>query len=161
MPTLLWSVRAALLDTLTNAATSVGADVFDGPRRSGDTPKLFLAVGADNDDPFATPEEVDDALAGAVVQEWSPEGPGTFRAERGSVFCSAVAWSGDADFAELRAQVETLTGAIEQALLDDRQLGGAVGAGVELAEIRVWERRNTEGTAVGAVLAITYQSLLT
>lgn len=162
MPSLLWSVRSALVTSFAAPAAAAGADLYDGPRRRGDTPKLFLVVGADSDDPFtAADADFEDTLTGTSRQEWSPEGPGTWREETGSVLCTAVAWSGDDDFAPLRAQVEALVDVLEATLLANRQLGGSVGAGVELGELRVWERRSTQGSAVGAVLEISYQSTLT
>lgn len=161
MPSLLWSVREALYELL--AETLVGTQVYDGPRTAGDVPKKFVVVGADSDDPFSAPGELepDDTLTATATQEWSTMGPGAWRTEKGSVLCTAVAWSGDSKFGPLRAQVEELVDAIEAALLADRQLGGAIGTGVELAEVRVWERRTKKGAAVGAVLAVAYESELT
>lgn len=157
----MWDVRTGLIDTFTPVAVAASAKLFDGPRRRGDTPKLFLVVGADSDDPFDAPVDVDDTLTGLVRQGWSAEGPGTWRDEAGSVLCTVVAWSGDDEFAPLRARVRSFVDDLEAALIADRQLGDTVGAGVELAEMRVWERRRADGIAVGAVLDIAYQSLLT
>lgn len=160
MATLLWAAQAALVAMFTAPAAAAGATLYDGPRSRGTTPKLFVVVGADSDDPFVQADDVEDTLAAVARQQWSSEGPGTWRDESGSVLCTVVAWDGGTALAPLRAQVESLTDALEAALIVNRQAAGAIGAGLELAELRVWERRSTQGSAVGAVLDISYQSLL-
>jgi hypothetical protein len=159
----LWAVRTAVLELLTDPAEAAGAKVFDGQRKVGATPKLFLVVGADSDDPFEAPDDVVDTLAGSARQERAREGPGDWRQETGDVLCTIVAWDGGTLFGPLRAKVQTVLDACEAALLATPELAAAdlVGAGAELGEIRLWERRSKDGSAVGVVFTVTYQSILT
>lgn len=162
MATMVWAVQDALLGALTGPAEDAGARVFDGQRKSGDTPKLFLVVGSDSDDPFTDPDDVVDALASTAQQSSSTLGAGDWRDERGGVLCSIVAWSGAADFSPLRTMAAAVLSASEAAVAADRSLGGLlVGPGAELGEIRVWERRTKQGTAVGVVFTVTYQATIT
>lgn len=163
MPTQMWAVQAGLLAAFTAPAAAAPARLFDGQRKTGTAPKLYLIVGSDTDDPFEDPGvDVVDVLAATAEQEWAREGSGRWRTERGAVFSTIVAWSGGTVFAPLRAAAASLLKACELVLRADPSLGGVLeGPGAELGEIRAWERRNAKGTAVGVVFSVTYQSTLT
>lgn len=160
MPTKLWSVRTALLSTFAAPVAAAGGRLFDGQRKAGAVPKLYLVVGADGDDLFGDPGDTVDVLAGTARQEWAREGPGDWRAEAGDVLCTIVAWSGGTDFAVLRTTAAALLTACELALRADPDLNVLLGSGAELGEIRLWERRTAKGSGVGVVFAVTYQSIL-
>src|SRR4051812_33149072 len=105
-----WAVRAQLHAVIAAAALPADTTVYDGPRPRGDTPKRFVAVGVAGDvlDDFSAADDGVDA-----TQEWSPEGPGTWRTEAGTVAATVVAWSGDTDPVPLRADVQMIVDVCE------------------------------------------------
>lgn len=105
----------ALVDVLTEALTDI--QVYDGTGISAD-PGDYLMIGVSDPDE-SQPQAFESR------QEWAGIGARA-RNEEGTINCAALSWNGDADAKLARAGVKRVTSAVEDALRDDPNLGGAV-----------------------------------
>lgn len=156
MASALWVVRPALLAILEDAAASSGATVYDGPRPRGETPKLFLLVGANSG--------LEEGSA-ALRSVQSPSSlSGTWREEIGEIDCVAVAWTGEGDMTTIRNDAKSLIDACEAAINADRSLGGVLTLRSNLAELTrldIREERTDKGPFVEATFTVSYGTVLT
>lgn len=157
MPTLLWDVRSALVSVYRRGLT--GVDVFDGPMTRTTPPARFLLVGTEGDFPAAPPS--DDGSS--AQQDPATLSGSTMRDETGRVVCAAWAWSGETDFAPLRAAVRTIVDAAEGLVADDRTLGGIVNPPgfAQFTALRIREEQTTRGAFVRATFTVAYGALVT
>lgn len=112
-----------LIDTFTAAATlgqaTPAVAVYDGPAaRYGEEP-LELWVGVDE------PDADDAPIAATGEQMWA--GLGAMRKdETFQVYCTAVAWSGDAEIRPVRIAAYGIVAAVEDIVRGDASLGGNI-----------------------------------
>lgn len=124
----LWDVRTRLWEVFRDAAAADGgpartAQVLEGSRVRGDTPELFLLVGAVAGIGADLAVLADDRW-GRVVSAPDPMSAG-WRIDEGEIDCVAVAWSGSADsLPQLRANASSLVRVCEAALVSNPRLGG-------------------------------------
>lgn len=152
MPSSLRLVRAALVDIFGEVLT--GTSVFNGPRPRSTAPKKYLLVGVNG---------IDELEAGIRTVQGQSTLSGPWREEAGEIDCTAVAWTGDEDMTQIRADVDDIVDTCEASLLADRTLGGLLRLDTNLAELTrldVREQRTTKGPFVEAVFTTSYTTLL-
>ena len=123
--------------------------VYDGQSVSDDQPIDFVTVG------FQTDEG-----AGSFAQQWDPSGFGTV--ESGDLRCLIDSNSGDTDPLSVgadRARAFAMFAALQNAILTDQTLGGALTGSnvrIELAA-QIISDQNTAGFAQSLLVTLTYQ----
>lgn len=160
MSTRLFAVQGAL-STMFDAALSAPVVVFLGPRpRSGSAPRQFVLVGADGGDTGLNDGLTDDGL----TADQAPSDLGNdWLDETGVVRCSAWAWHGDAEFASLRTQVQSLFDACAATVRADRTLGGVLDRArpARMSGIAIRETPTVNGPYVRAGFTVAYSALIT
>lgn len=124
----LWDVRTRLWEVFRDAVAADGgpartAQVVEGNRVRGDTPELFLLVGAVAGIGADLVVLADDRW-GRLVSAPDPMSAG-WRIDEGEVDCVAVAWSGSPDdLPRLRSEASSIVRVCEAALVANPRLSG-------------------------------------
>lgn len=154
------SLWPAVVDALVSTLTAANLDgvVFDGPPPADDSTMLGVAIG------MATADDVEDA-AGTTSQTWRDAGPApqAAREERGTVRCTAWAWSGDDwQFAARRAQLAGLLDDISDTLAAVTPMGLQQIVDLRLADSITWVQTQSKGgTTVEAMFTVAYTAIVT
>jgi hypothetical protein len=113
------SQQPAVLDALVAILTTALPDVrvLDGPGISDDSTSLWLFVGDDDPDSTDAPTAVDGS------QSWAGLGRRS-RDEEFTVWCTAVAWSGDDPLKPVRDAAYGIVVQMEASITGDPTLGG-------------------------------------
>jgi len=135
-------------DTALAAAT-----VYDGYGKTDEVAGDYVMVGIEDPDS-------DRATSAEARQDWAGLGARA-RNEEGTVTCLALSWNGNDDLAQARAAVKATTGAIEDYLRADPDLGGVVpgllwtgyGTRTQLIQIQA-----TDGACVICVFEVAFKA---
>lgn len=160
----LWDVRSRLWEIFhAAAAASTGparaAQVIEGNRVRGDTPELFLLVGAVAGIGADLAVLADDRW-GRVVSVPDPMSA-DWRIDEGEIDCVAVAWAGSAnDLPRLRTNASDVVRTCEAALVTNPRLSGLLD-GENFAQVAGMEFRDpltNKGPYAEVTFTVSYRA---
>lgn len=143
----------AVVDAVIAAVdTQTSAQVFDAVPITSEFIGLGCIIGARADD--------ERGLAGTIRQVYHDLGPTATRDETGTIYCSAIAQTGDDDIPTMRQRVIGLVGDVETALRNnyDLDVAGVRSVEVELGDI--FQGLTQAGTFAEVQFTIRYEALI-
>ena len=144
---------AAVTDALITAVKAqTTASVFDAVPVTDEFLGRVVVIGARSDD--------DRGLGGTIRQSYRDLGAAATREETGTIYCSAIAQTGNDDVAGMRAAAIALLGEVETALRSNFDLDVAAVRSVEVELGDVFQGRTPAGAFAEVQFTVTYQALI-
>lgn len=144
---------ATVVDAVIAAVDAqTAAQVFDAVPVTSEFVGLGLTVGARLDD--------DRGLGGTVRQGYHDLGPTATRDETGTIYCSAIAQTGNDDLSGMRAAAFGLVGDVETALRNNYDLDLAGVRSVELEMGDIFQGLTQAGSFVEVQFTLRYEALI-
>jgi hypothetical protein len=140
-------VYGGLLAVLPTLPAFAGVPVYDGQPITQDAPLAWVSVGYVIDDSAGQFAQVRDASDFATI-------------ETGDIKCHLAAVDGGTDLTVTRTRAFALLGAWQDAMQNDKTLGGAVSDMQEISlSTAVLDPENQQGSATSLLVTVTYQTL--